>query len=151
MEETQQRTLHVLPSSTHFCMRQTVPNGHGSDRDAIWGLNLQRVIFSQHVRTNTQHSAKKHTKARSHCLFVRVSSQKTHTWEPRVAHQSFRNMSVRTRNCQQRSAPDLAHIVFSSSSVRKKPSHMGTSRGNPFWCNAFLAMTTHHMILSSVS
>ena len=32
-------------------------------------------------------------------------------------------MSVRTRNCQQRSALELAHIVFSSASVRKRLTH----------------------------
>ena len=98
MEERHQNTLHVLPSSTlfFFCMRQTVPNGHGSDRDAIWGLNHQRPIFSQHVRTNTQLSANKHTKARSHCLFVLVSSQKTLAhgnlaWQPVLVQCISRN------------------------------------------------------------
>ena len=36
MEERKQKTLDVLPSSTLFCMRQIVPTGHASDRDAIW-------------------------------------------------------------------------------------------------------------------
>ena len=50
-------------------------------------LNPHRLFFSQHACKNAQLSAKKHTKARSHCLFVRVSSQKTLThgnlaWQP---------------------------------------------------------------------
>ena len=90
MEERRQKTLDVLPSSALFWMRQTVPTGHVSDRDAIWCLNLHRPIFS--------------------------------------------NMSVRTRDCQQRSA----HNVFSPASTRKRFSYMGASRTTPFWCNAFL-------------
>ena len=61
--------------------------------------------------------------------------------------ESFRNMSARTRSFQQRNTLKLAHIVFSPASIRKRPAHMETSHGNPFWCNAFLAMTNHHMIL----
>ena len=90
--------LAYSPIIDPFWMRQTVPTGHGSDRDAIWCLNHQRPIFSQHVRTNTQLSAKKHTKARSLCLFVRVSSQKTHTWEPRVATRSGVQCTSRNDN-----------------------------------------------------
>ena len=50
-------------------------------------LNLDGRIFPQHVCKNAQLSAKKHTKARSHCLFARVDSQKTRThgnlaWQP---------------------------------------------------------------------
>ena len=61
--------------------------------------------------------------------------------------ESFRNMSARTRSFQQRNTLKLAHIVFSPASIRKRPAHMETSRGNPFWCNAFLTVTTHHVIL----
>ena len=70
-----------------FWMRQTVTTGHASDRDAIWCLNLHRPIFSQPVCKNTRLSAKKCTRARSHCHFARVDSQKTSThgnfaWQP---------------------------------------------------------------------
>ena len=76
MEERQQKTLDVLPSSALFCTRQTVPTGHASDRDAIWCLNLHRPIFSQPVCKNTRLSAKKRTRARSHSLFASVNPQK---------------------------------------------------------------------------
>ena len=79
-----------------FGMRQTVPTGHASDRDAIWCLNLHTPIFSQHVCKNTQLSTKKRTRARSHCLFVLVSSQKTLThgnlaWQPVLVQCISRN------------------------------------------------------------
>ena len=50
-------------------------------------LNLDGRIFPQHVCKNAQLSAKKHTKARSHCLFARVDSQKIFirgnlAWQP---------------------------------------------------------------------
>ena len=49
-------------------------------------LKLHRPIFSQPVCKNTRLSAKKCTRARSHCLFASVNPQKdSHTWEPRVA------------------------------------------------------------------
>ena len=74
MEERQQKTLDVLPSSTFFWMRQTVPTGHASGRDAIWCLKINRPMFSQHVCKNAQLPAKH--KARSHCLFASVNPQK---------------------------------------------------------------------------
>ena len=88
--------LACSPIIGTFWMRQTVPTGHGSDRDAIWCLNFHTPIFSQHVRTNTQLSANKHTKTRSLCLFVRVSSQKTLThgnlaWQPVLVQCISRN------------------------------------------------------------
>ena len=69
---------------------------HGSDRDAIWGLNLHTPIFSQHVCKNTELSAKKCTRAHSHCIFVRVSSQKTLAhgnlaWQPVQVQCTSRN------------------------------------------------------------
>ena len=76
MEERKQKTLDVLLSSTLFCMRQIVPTGHSRDRDAIWCLNLHRPLFSQPVCKNTRLSAKKCTRARSHCLFASVNPQK---------------------------------------------------------------------------
>ena len=76
MEERQRKTLDVLLSSTLFWMRQTVPPGHASDRDAIWCLNLHRPLFSQPVCKNTRLSGKKRTRARSHCLFASANPQK---------------------------------------------------------------------------
>ena len=75
MEERQQKTLDVLPSSAPFWMRQTVPTGHASDRDAVGCLNLHRPIVSQHFCKNTRLSAKKSTRARSQCLFASVNPQ----------------------------------------------------------------------------
>ena len=76
MEERRQNSLDVLPSSALFWMRQTVPTGHTSDRDAIGCLNLHRPLFSQPVCRNTRLSAKKCKRARSHCLFASVNPQK---------------------------------------------------------------------------
>ena len=75
MEERQQKNSWMFSHHRLFWMRQTVPTGHASDRDAIWCLNLHKPLFSQPVCKNTRLSAKRCTRAR-HIVFSPASIRK---------------------------------------------------------------------------